>query len=138
MSTRCVALMMTLLAPPACAQMDFNPKEFARNIPGMIRSNLKTFRVGTSTMWKNWGVAREIQRSALADASGLSYSDLVLVRKSKEDTNKFAQVSSGWPCLSFSRRCSTSTRAASHPRLKVSKAVASASTRWCARHKVGT
>ena len=81
-----------LAATPTSAEMEFSragAQDFVRNIPSMLKSNLKTFRVGTSTMWKNWGAAKEVQRAVLADSSRLSYSDLILIRKSKEDTNKF-------------------------------------------------
>ena len=89
-------MMMALLAPTVAAQMDFNAGEFVKGLPGMIKSNLRTFRTGTSTMYKNWGAARQIQQAALKGGTELSYSDLVLIRRTGEDTNKFLMSGFIW------------------------------------------
>jgi len=92
---------------PAAAAMeamgDFNLGDTIRGLPNTIKSSLSTFKRGTGQMWRNGKEAGLIKKKVAAmqpppagPGDALSYSELVLLRKSGEDTLKLVQAGAVW------------------------------------------
>lgn len=87
-------------AAAAAAQIgdmsDFNLKETVKGLPGMIQSNFRQFKKGTSLMWQNGKAAKVVRNRVRAEGGSLAYSELQLLRKSGEDTTKLVQAGFVW------------------------------------------
>ena len=75
---------------------DFNPGQFVRGIPGMVKSNWQQFRSGTSLMWQNGKAASAVKKRVRLNGDALAYSELQLLRKNGEDTGKLMQAGFVW------------------------------------------
>ena len=63
-----------------------------RSVPGMVRGGLSRFRTGVTGMWRNGGEARRVRQRVKSGGAPATYSEVVLMRKSGEDTGKFFQM----------------------------------------------
>ena len=72
------------------------PAGYIKSVPGMVRSSLRQFRTGISGMWNNFGEVRRIQKRVKQTGVPASYPELLLIRKSGEDTTKFLQTGTVW------------------------------------------
>jgi len=61
-----------------------------------MKNSLRTFRTGTSAMWVNNKQARVIKRRLKATGDLTSYPEVVLMRKSSQDTSKLLQAGFVW------------------------------------------
>jgi len=65
------------------------PAQWLKGVPGMARRGLRTFRTGVGGMWDNYGEVRRIKKCVRQTGVPASYPELVLIRKTGEDTSKF-------------------------------------------------
>ena len=68
------------------------PGEFLKGVPGQVRQTLRRFRVGVGGMWNNYGEVRRIKKVLRQTGESATYPQLLLFRKTSEDTTKFLQA----------------------------------------------
>jgi len=67
-----------------------------KDMPGQVKRSIRQFRTGCGVMWQNGKDARAIKRTVQHDGHQLSYADLLLLRRDKEDFAKFLQAGFVW------------------------------------------
>lgn len=75
---------------------DVKPAEVLKGLPGQVRKSLRRFRVGVGGMWNNYGEVRRIKKGLRQTGESATYPQLLLMRKTGEDTTKFIQAGAIW------------------------------------------
>lgn len=96
-----VALPLLVLTPFTAAAFtdglaDFSLKDTVRNMPGMLKDNVRRFRVGCGEMWVNGKAAGVVRQRVQSGGSALNYEELQLLRRSGEDTAKLLKAGALW------------------------------------------
>ena len=75
------------------------PAEVVKGLPGQVRKSLRRFRTGVGGMWNNYGEVRRIKKGLRQTGEMATYPQLLLIRKTGEDTTKFVQAGAIWLAL---------------------------------------
>ena len=78
------------------ALQDFDLKSTVSGIPGMIKSNIQRFNLGTRQMVRNGKAANVVRRRVDAGGEAINYAEVQLLRRSGEDTAKLLRAGMLW------------------------------------------
>lgn len=91
-----VALLLLGLAQGASGAAafleDFNVGDAIKGVPGMMRNNFHTLTTGTQALWRNRKVAAVLRKKHKSEGAMPTYPELLLLRKSADDTQKLIQA----------------------------------------------
>ena len=85
----------TLLLASITAVNSVEIPAVVKGMPGQVKKSVRQFRTGCGVMWQNGKDARTIRKS-VTDTNWPDYSEMLLLRRDKEDFAKFLQAGFVW------------------------------------------